>query len=411
MSTPLDERLPLWKLSGPQRLLEAGALLNSIAFFAAMPFAALYLADHTSLSKPAIGAVVGGIALTAALGGVAGGMLVDRFGATRLMRVGLALDVIVYGLLATLRSPVAIVTLILMLGVARLMVEPGSKKLLSLAAHGDARVFRLRYMTLCTGAIAGPALGGVLYHLSPVAFFAVPAVFYGAYMVLISARSQTLTALESPSGASTGSSLDSLRKTVRDRRLLAVVGAGIVIFFVFSQLESMIPLYMKGQYGDRTESYFAVLFIANAVLALALQVPIDRVSTKLTRNSLIALGCVMFALSFVCFWAGSAGLLLLYVGIVFWTIGEGILLPMPDMAVHEIAADEHRGAYFGLSEVRHLGFFGGPVVGGFLLAGDVRIYFLVMGLFIFLCLPLLMRRSAAPAEDASKASEELSAHG
>ncbi len=41
--------------------------------------------------------------------------------------------------------------------------------------------------------------------------------------------------------------------TLRDRRLLAVVTGGIVVFFVFSQLESMIPLYMKGQYGDRTE--------------------------------------------------------------------------------------------------------------------------------------------------------------
>ncbi|QKG23044.1 hypothetical protein [Actinomadura verrucosospora] len=52
---------------------------------------------------------------------------------------------------------------------------------------------------------------------------------------------------------------------------------------------------------------------------------------------------------------------------MFWTVGEGILLPMPDMAVHEMASDERKGAYFGLSEVRQPGFFLGPLAGGFLL--------------------------------------------
>lgn len=406
MSTQSEERLPLWKLNPNQRLLESGALLNSIAFFAAMPFAALYLSDHTELGKPAIGAVVGGIALTAALGGVVGGMMVDRFGATRLMRIGLALDVVVYALLATLRNPTAIVLLILSLGLARLLVEPGSKKLLSLAAAGDARVFRVRYMTLCMGAILGPALGGVLYHVSPVAFFAVPAAFYGLYALLIASKSSTLSALEVP-GADGETGSYPLRKTLQDRRLLAVVGAGVVVFFVFSQLESMIPLYMEGQYGDRVEAYFAALFITNAVLALVFQVPIDRVSAKLERNHLIVLGCAAFAVSFVCFWASSHSLVLLYVGIVFWTIGEGILLPMPDMAVHEIAVDNRKGTYFGFSEIRHLGFFTGPFVGGFLLQASVPVYFAVMAAFIFFCVPLLVHQFSSP--DTTPA--EVRAHG
>lgn len=133
-------------------------------------------------------------------------------------------------------------------------------------------------------------------------------------------------------------------------------------------MESMIPLYMKSRYGDRTEGYFAALFITNAVLALVLQFPIDRVSGRLDRNVVIVLGAANFTVAFGCFWASPASLAWMYIGIVFWTIGEGILLPMPDMAVHEMAADEHKGAYFGLSEVRQLGFF--------------------------LCVPLLARRTS-----------------
>jgi MFS family permease len=395
VSAPAVERMPLWRMSGLQLLLEAGALLNSIAFFAAMPFASLYLSDHTHLSKPAIGAVVGTICLIAACGGFAGGAVVDRIGATRLMQIGLLLDVIVYGLLATVRSPGAIVPLILMLGPARLMVDPAGKKLLSQAMAGQARAFRLRYMTLCVGAIAGPAIGGVLYNVSPSAFFAVPAFFYGSYMMLVTARRRRLAALETRAADSAGAA-GSLTAALRDRRLIAVIGAGIVIFVVFSQLESMIPLYMKSLYGNHAQSYYAVLFITNAVLALAFQVPIDRVSAKLSRNTLIALGCAAFALSYVCFWASSASKLLLFLGITVWTVGEGILLPMPDMAVHEMAADHQKGVYFGFSDVRQLGFFCGPLIGGFLLGTNVAAYFVVMGSLIFLCAPLLFRSSVVP---------------
>jgi MFS family permease len=248
-------------------------------------------------------------------------------------------------------------------------------------------------MTLCLGAILGPAIGGVLYHITPVAFFAVPAVFFVAYLTLVLVRGRMLSALERD-GVCTPSTRQTLGKPLRDRRLLAVVGAGIVIFFVFSQLESMIPLYLKSHYGDRTEAYYSAAFIMCAVLALALQVPLYRVITKLRHNHVVVLGAMMFAVSFLCFWASSGNLALLYVGIVFWTVGEGVLLPMPDMAVHELADNTHKGAYFGLSEIRYLGFFAGPFAGGFLLAGSEALYFAAMGAFIFLCVPPLLRRSS-----------------
>lgn len=407
-------RTPLWRLTPVQRLLEGGALLNSLAFFAAMPFAPLYLSEHTGFGKPAVGAVVGAVALVAAFGGLLGGMVVDRLGAVPLMRAGLVCYVVVYGLLAAVRGAAPIVVLFLLLGVARLMVEPGAKKLLSHAADDEGRMFRVRYMTLCAGAIGGPAIGGALYHVGPVAFFAVPAFFYASYLVLVLVRNRDLVALQPRDGAGRSSGLSarqSVAATLRDRRLLAVVAGGIVVFFVFSQLESMIPLYMKARYGDRTEGYFAVLFITNAVLALALQLPIDRVSGRVGRTAMTVLGAANFTLAFACFWASPSGLAWLYAGIVFWTVGEGILLPMPDMAVHEMASDEHKGAYFGLSEVRQLGFFLGPFAGGFLLDAGTAPYFLVMGTAVFLCVPLLARRGAGARRAVGEGAVEPASAG
>ncbi|GAA4062327.1 MFS transporter [Streptomyces shaanxiensis] len=388
---------PLWRLDGLQALLAAGSLLNAIAFFAAMPFASIYLASHTSLSEVAIGAVVGSIALIASVGGVVGGMLVDRFGTVPMMVLGLSAYVGIYVGLTVVDGAPAIVSLLLGLGVARLFVEPGGKKLMSLAADEDGRIFRVRYMVLCFGGIVGPAIGGVLYSISAVAFFAVPALFYTGYLLLILARRKRLAALEG--GAEDAGPRFPLRAALRDRLLLAATAAGLVIFFVFSQFESMIPLYIAGEWGEDAVRYFAGLFIANAVLALLLQMPIVWLSRKVRPNLMVVIGCVGFALSFACFAAAATeGLFMLYLGIVFWTVGEGVLLPLPDIAVHEIASDDRKGTYFGVAEIRYLGFFAGPFVGGLLLGSDA-VYFVVMALSIFVCAPLLMSRRKTAASN------------
>lgn len=120
-SSPKAEKpVPLWKLDGPQALLAAGSFLNAVAFFSALPFASLYLASYTSMSNAAIGAVVGGIALIASIGGVAGGMLVDRVGAVPLMGVGLSLYIAIYAGLSVVRDTSVII------GCCSGSVSPGS---------------------------------------------------------------------------------------------------------------------------------------------------------------------------------------------------------------------------------------------------------------------------------------------
>ncbi|WP_307851259.1 MFS transporter [Nocardiopsis sp. MG754419] len=390
MTTPTT-RAHSWRFSRDERTLVLGALLNSLAFFAALPFAALYLADRTDLSAAWIGAVVGSIPMIAALGGVTGGMLADRWGSVRLMRVGLALNVAVYAALAFVSTPAAAIALLPCLGVARTMVEPSMKKLLSLADTGDGRIFRVRYITLCLGAIVGPALGGVLFHASPTAFFLVPAGCFALYLVVMVVRGGELARLER---GPTGSGTTPWTEALRDPFLVAAIGAGAVIFLVFSQMDAAIPLFMKGIHGERTEYLFASLLVLNAVLALVVQPPVIRLSERLSRGPLATLGCVFFALAFACVWLGTTSVVALYVAIVFWTLGEAILLPLPDIAVHDLATDERKGTYFGLSELRYLGFFVGPVLGGALLELHVPTYFVLMGVLVFLCVPLLLRTRA-----------------
>jgi MFS family permease len=57
-------------------------------------------------------------------------------------------------------------------------------------------------------------------------------------------------------------------------------------------------------------------------------------------------------------------------GLVAFSVGEAILIPIPDVMLHEIASPELKGTYYGIGESRYLGYFIGPVIGGvFLQAG------------------------------------------
>jgi len=391
----------LWRIGGNQRLLAFGSLLGAVAFFAVMPFGALYLDEFTTLPTVAIGAVVGGVSLIGAFGGFAGGMAVDRFDAVRCMQLGLALDVLIFALFMVVRAQAGIVALFLLLGVSRMLVEPASKKLMSMSSDDDGRVFRLRYMTLCAGAIIGPLVGGLLYNISIPLFFATPAVLYLWFLIVVARNSERLQPRASLAADARAPSYP-ISKTIRDRRLLAAITAGLIIFVVFSQLESMIPLVMRGFFGEGTELIFAWLLVANAGFALVLQPIIDRASERISYNGLVAIGACGFALSFGCFALMGSGVGWLYLGIVFWTIGEGTLLPLPDMAVHQLAREEQKGAYFGLSELRYVGFFLGPILGGALLGtGNQNLtgYFVVSALAIGLCIPFLVKRSVGERDD------------
>jgi MFS family permease len=180
------------------RLLVAGVLLDSLAFFASLPFLALYL-SRSALGAATIGAIVGSIPLVAAFGGLLGGVLADRFGGVTLMRAGLAGYVSAYLLLAMIRSLPLIIALIGLLGVSRALVEPSLKKLLSLAApETGGTVFRLRYIAICLGAICGPLIGAVLYGVAIWLFFALPAVLYAGFAAALQASRAGLHGYDAP---------------------------------------------------------------------------------------------------------------------------------------------------------------------------------------------------------------------
>lgn len=228
------------------RLLALCSLINSCAFFGMMPFLALYLADITSLPPAAIGAFTGSIALVGAVGALAGGAITDRAGAGSLLRAGLALYTLLAAALATVTAPVLVLPLIVCLGGALMLVGPSLKKLMSLAAgEGGELVFRIRFMTVSAGAALGPLAGAAAYSVSHRALFAVSAALFACCVLLVHARRDSLRALDVRVPA-VRQGRWTWTHSLRDGRFRLVLVSAVLITLVFAQLESMIPLYLKG---------------------------------------------------------------------------------------------------------------------------------------------------------------------
>ena len=344
-------------------LLMVGKFLSSLAFFSAAPYLTLYLSAAGHLSPAAAGAAVGSIALIAGGGGVLSGYLIDRFGAVPLMKLSLVLYSAVYFLLVAARSAPLMVAAVVLMGVARLTLEPSVKKLMSATAGDDAeKTFRRRYVTIAVAAIVGPAVGGVLYYAGGTTFFLVPAATLAIYCLFIMTAGRRLAAFDTAAGAGQGPRRAA--GAFRDRRLLLVVAGGLTMFTVFSQFDSAVPLLMRETIGHRAVAFYTALLIADAVLGIAFQKPVTWLARRWERRHVVALGCACFAAGFLLFSLMTVSLAFLVPGLVAFSVGEAILIPIPDIMLHGISSPELKATYYGIGESRYLGYFIGPVLGG-----------------------------------------------
>ncbi|MFC7625248.1 MFS transporter [Microlunatus sp. GCM10028923] len=385
-----------------RRVLIFGTLLSSVAYFAALPFLPLVLTARGATDPATVGLAIGAIALIAALGGGPVGAVIDRTSARPFLITGLVLTALAYLVLAAVTDLVLSIAMIITLGVGRTLMEPASKHLLSTIDFRTGSGFRWRHAMLSLGAIAGPAAGAVTFGLSEQVYFAVPALLYAGYavMLILITRSQDPAAVRdfvAPPAA------------VPDRpregrgQLTRIIMIGILIFTVFSQLSTVFPLLLNERLGTTGVTHLAVLLIINAVLNLAWQFVLPRL--RLTVRASMIIGTFAFVVALALFQLGLETVPLLYLGILFWSAGQSALLPGQEIMLHQLTGTS-KGLAFGLGELRYLGFFLGPWLGGALSGNAPAAYPAVMfGVCLAAALLLLVHPyGARPPRPAARAS-------
>ncbi|MDD9265740.1 MDR family MFS transporter [Paenibacillus sp. GCM10023248] len=361
-----------------------GTVMARAASSMSLPFLAIYLAKHTSMSAVMIGIVIGMGSLAGTVGGFIGGNLSDRFGRRIIMLAALFGWAVVFVGFSLVKLPILFMLLNMLNGLCRSFYEPVSQALMADLTEPAKRlrVFSMRYMAINVGVAVGPLLGAFFATMDGALPFLLTGIVYFIYAVtlyvllIVFGIKQIEGEKKQPV-----TFVSALRVVHKDITFRFYILGGIIGAIGYSQVMVTLSQYLEQNFAEGV-NMFAILMSVNAIVVIALQIPLTRISDKYTPLATIVAGNLMFALGDIGF-AFSHNLGWMIGSMAIFTLGEILNYPAANMLIDKLAPEHMRGTYFGAQTLTNIGHFMGPWVGGFLLVayGGSTLY-LVMAVVI-----------------------------
>lgn len=349
MPLPAVDR-QIWRLAFVRFVVTAG-------FAAVMPFLAMHLAVERMVPLPHIGllwALSSGV--SAAMQGLAG-LLADRLGRRRVLLAGMLLrsaNLAVLGwAISTRQTFPVIAALAVGNGALRAFYDPIAWALVAEFSRQEERLaaFSVHRIGQSLGWVAGPLLatlaarasyGAMFYVCAPLTLLA-PLV--AAWLPMGAAPDQAAPAAPRAPASTAPPPRRRQLSAAGDRRFLRFLAGTFVYFLLQTQMYHLLAVYAAAQL-QLSRAQVGTLFTVNALLVVALQLPIVRVIARLGSGRALALGSLAYAAGFVVVGAayGHAALL---VAVALLTLCETITSPAQQARLTRLAPPERRASYGG----------------------------------------------------------------
>ncbi|MFD8789200.1 MFS transporter [Streptomyces vinaceus] len=375
-----------WREASPTaRLLLVAVLFTGLTTFMFLPLLAIEL---TAQGIPAgrTGFLVGLLAFSGQAFSLLTGLLVDRFGAHRVMAAGFLLRVLGYVLLGLggAGAPAPLVAGIAAVGVGGSLLGLSTKTLLVSQEGADPRtMLALRSTFVNVGVVAGPALGAAVY---PLGFGWILAACVVSHLVLgtrlVLRRSVTASRSRPAAGRAPAPAADGAPAAPWTlRQWLPLCGLGVAYWAIYSQLNVLLPITANEMTGSAAA--ISVVFTANGLLVVLFQYTLLRhVFRRATARTLLVLGFLAFACAYATL-IPLAGWYSLLAFVVPVTLAEMLIGPSLDEQAVSAAATRRTGLALGtMSAAGALGSLFGSSAGGYLLQsarGGSEVWLLLVG--------------------------------
>lgn len=336
-----------------------------------LPFLAIFLSIHTPLTETFIGFIVGSASLAAVVGGLISGHLSDKLGRRFLLLFflsGIACSFLGFYLVSTEHNKAIIIVAFSVLnfisGFCLYAFTPISQALLSeiTPAHLKGKIFQWRYLVVNIGAAIGPCLS-ILFNLTTHNDgFLISAILFVIYTAILSRlidKKQLNHAKESVEL--------SRRKNIQITPVLVCfLFYGFIYNICYSQLNAPLSQYLVHHFSDGAHR-FAISLVVNAIAVLLFQPILYRFTKKLTYFQAFNIGSLLFIFALILLLSIAHSIIGLIIAILFTSLSEIFIFPLVIQFIDEISPVHQKGAYFGLANLRILGFFLGPILGGWIL--------------------------------------------
>ncbi|PTM52695.1 MFS transporter [Desmospora activa] len=386
----LKKRIPT-SLPSKIRVLLVLKLFIWTSAFLCIPLVMLYMTDQGFGVLIAATTLAFGF-LAGCFGGFIGGYLSDRFGRATVLHVTLLLWGITFFGLAFAQTLVHFVCLTLLNGLLRGFFDSIVYTLVGdLCSNRDEslthKAMDLAYAMMNAGIGLGSAAGVWLYHQLP---FSSVLIATGAVITLAGLITLRMhRSLSIPQEEEEPTLRKVICTAVQDRRLLVALGMAILLCLGFSQFETTLPIHLQ-QY--MLLWMYPVLQAINAIgVSLFIFLRLTEKSRKWfpTFQSLVKVSVLLFFVGYASL--GSHSVVILIVGMALLTIGEALFLPRWKEYIRQMGARKGMpGTYMGASGLIQIGYFIGPLAGGWILESfGGMVLFLTVAVMALMMVPML----------------------
>ncbi|CCK27705.1 hypothetical protein BN159_3326 [Streptomyces davaonensis JCM 4913] len=349
-----------------RRRLIAASLVGSIGDGIYVPLTMLFVHSLTGLSLTAIGAGLTLAGLCALTVMPVVGVVIDRFGAKRVVIGSLLLRAAGFAAYPFADTYPTFLGVAVMVAVGMWASSPSQQALIGEIAQGAERDRLLAWdRSLRNGGMgAGSLAAAGLLALDGNTGFIAAAV---ALAVLFALAAALVSRIEAVRGAASGEyqgeerqrevkQQAGYRQVLADRPYLLLTAANFLIAFGYTTQAMALPVFLTRDVG-LPDALAGAVFAVNTALVALLGVPFARVTLRGRRPRTAALGAVIFALSFAAFAllpqfvTGSGAMAAVLAVAVLYTIGE-LVHSGPAQSLSVQAAPDHlRGRYLSVYQL------------------------------------------------------------
>ncbi|MBM3975672.1 MAG: MFS transporter [Planctomycetes bacterium] len=330
----------VWLLCAATFVNRAGSMV--------LAFLALYATQELGLSEAQASQIMYGFGIASVAAAIVGGKATDRFGPRRVMLVALAGAGVALLLAAFARTHIALLVAISAWAFLGDAYRPAAISILSTSVAPADRKFAqsLHQVALNLGTTMGSGAGGFLFKWLPVSIYFVDGITSLLAAVVLAVGAARF--LKSDGGPATHTRLAprSGSPAWRDRHLLAVLGASMLVWAVVFQILGPLSLTLVRIRGLGEEQYGTLLGL-ESLLTVIVAIPLARMTSRWCHYRTLALGALLVGIGMGGYgWAltfGQACALM-----VAWSFGLILMLPAGTALVAEIAPSGRQGEYAGL---------------------------------------------------------------
>jgi MFS family permease len=337
---PTHDRLPaiVW-------LLVVGRAVNQLGAFT-LPFLTIALTQRLGASIPLAGALMAVFGAATIASRLVGGWLADRIGRRTTIVAGLTLTAAAQLALAAAPNLTFAAVAVGVLGLAFEIYEPPSQALIADVVPAPARpaAYGLLSAALSAAAVAAGLLAAALGAVDVRLLFVVDAVTCLACAVLLGVALPGREATNITAQQPTGDEAARTSSPWRDRRLLALLGSGVVFATIYLQVSATLGLTLDHRGIPPTR--VGLLFALAALTVVAGQPLLRRGPlARLDPWRAMAVGYVMLGSGLLA--NGFATTLPQFAAAtVLWSLGDLVLLGRAYSLVAAIAPEQSRAQYF-----------------------------------------------------------------